>query len=251
MKSFSFAKAFTLGSLLCLALPVACGDDETNPPAKAGSDAGGEAGAGTGAAPADGGAGGAPAIVIPGTSDSPKTMECGSSSCSSVSTLAGLYVDPCCVDDACGVTTPFFQALGATFTTGCAAVGQMGDADEACPNSPDQMVTVNGNTYKVPGFVGCCRAETGTCGVVVDAVSVENIPLPFASPGLGCVDSAPFFNQQAGAACGEAMGGSGGAGGGPGSAGAGGAAPSGAGAGGASGGASLGGASLGGAGGNE
>jgi hypothetical protein len=239
MKSFSFAKVLTLGCVLCLSLPVACGDDETNPPAKAGSDAGGEAGAGLGGgSAADGGAGGAPALMIPGTSDAPKTVKCGSEMCSSVKTLAGLYVDPCCVADACGVSTPFFATLGAAFTNACQASAQVGDLDTACPDSPDQMVPVNGMTYTVPGFAGCCRAETGTCGVVVDDVAVAGIPLPFASPGLGCVDSAPFFNQKAGAACGAGVGGGGGAGG-VGGAGAGGA-PTG--AGGASGGAPLGGA---------
>lgn len=236
MKSFSFAKTLTLGCLLCLSVPVACGDDETNPPSKAGSDAGGEAGAGVGGVPStsDGGAGGAPALMIPGTSDAPKTVKCGSDMCSSVSTLAGLYVDPCCVDDACGVSTPFFGALGAAFTVACQAVGQVGEPDDDCPSSADQMVPVNGMSYSVPGFAGCCRAETGTCGVVVDEVSVAGIPLPFAAPGLGCVDSAPFFAQTPGAACGAGGTGSGGAG----NAGA----PSGAGAGGASAGAAQGGA---------
>jgi hypothetical protein len=237
MKSFSFTKAFTLGCLVVLALPVACGDDETNPPAKAaGSDGGGEAGAGTGGTPSvDGGAGGAaPAVMIPGTSTTPKSIECGGDACASTKTiLPTLNVDPCCTaDDACGVSTQFLALLQASFPSGatCQAKEQEGELDASCPDSADQMVTVPGvpAAVPVPGFAGCCRAETGTCGVVVDDIATMGFGI-FSSPKLGCVDSAPFFGQKAGKACGG--------GGGAGGAGAGGASSGGDGAGGASGGA--------------
>jgi hypothetical protein len=74
------------------------------------------------------------------------------------------------------------------------------------------MVTVPGSptAFAVPGFAGCCRAETGTCGVVVDNIPITGLPLPFASPKLGCVDSAPFFGSTPGAPCGAGGNGSGG-----------------------------------------
>lgn len=212
MKSFSFAKALTLGCLVCLTLPIACGDDDddTGPTNTGTSGAGGEP------ATSEGGAGGAaPALMIPGTSDMSKTIKCGTNMCSSVSTVVPtLFVDPCCAADACGVSTDFLLVLGASFgANSCQAVGQKGDADAACPDSAAQKLPVNGQLYDVPGFVGCCRAETGTCGVVVDKISASG--LPFASPKLGCVDSAPFFGGKAAASCGSGAGGSGSGGGGP------------------------------------
>jgi len=242
MKSFSFAKALTLGALACLAMPVACGDDASTPtpPTAAGGDASGGEPSQPGGGDAAGGAGGAAPIMvsIPGTSSTTMTVTCGSSMCKSTTTLLpNLFVDPCCTADMeCGVATQFLGLLKASFPAGaqCQPKMQAGDVDTACPDSAAQMVTVPGvaTPVPVPGFVGCCRADTGTCGVVVDDVST---PFgSFARPMLGCVDSAPFFGQKAGAACGAGGGGGGGGGGG--------AAP---------GGASSGGASIGGAGGNQ
>ena len=213
MKSFSFTKAMTLGCLICLALPIACGDDDDDSgPSKPGA-----AGSGAGGEPSgEGGAAGMPALVIPGTSDTSKTVTCGAEMCKSVSTLLPtLFVDPCCTtDDACGVKTDFLQILGASFgANSCQAHDQVGDTDAACPNSTAQMLPVNGMSYAVPGFAGCCRAETGTCGVVVNSITASG--LPFASPKLGCVDSAPFFAGEAAAPCGDmGAGGVGGGGGG-------------------------------------
>ncbi len=166
-----------------------------------------------GTGPSEMAAGGEPgAVMLPGTSDRSITIECGVAMCKSVKTLApSVFVDPCCVDGACGVNTAFFGALGASFKDMCQAVGQEGSVDAGCPNSAGQMLTVQGIAVSVPGFVGCCRAETATCGVVVDSVPVSGFPLPFASPMLGCVDSAPFFGNKQGAFCGTAGAGSGGA----------------------------------------
>jgi hypothetical protein len=153
--------------------------------------------------------------MIPGISDTPQTVMCGGDACSSVATLApGVYVDPCCTaDDACGVSSELLAALGGNFQDACQAKGQPGELDSDCPDSPEQTLPVMGMSFAVPGFAGCCRAETGTCGVVVDQIRVGGIPLPFASPQLGCVDSAPFFDGVPGAACGSGSGGAGGAGG--------------------------------------
>ena len=208
MKSFSFTKALTLGCLICLALPIACGDDDDDTgPSKPGA-----AGAGGESSTPEGGAGGMPALMIPGTSDMSKMVKCGSAMCASVSTvLPTLFVDPCCADgDVCGVKTDFLLILGASFgANSCQAQDQAGPVDMGCPDSKAQKLPVNGTLYDVPGFVGCCRAETGTCGVVIDKITASG--LPFASPKLGCVDSAPFFPGQTAATCGDTgMGGAGG-----------------------------------------
>lgn len=205
--------------LLAPALAVAsCGrTDESSDQAGAA----GKAGAGstktpTAGAPGRGGSepvpegGAAPTVTIPGISDKPKTVTCGGDPCSSVTTLApGVYVDPCCVDDVCGVSSQLLGALGGNFQDACQAKNQPGELDVACPDSPEQVLPVMGMSLAVPGFAGCCRAETGTCGVVVDKILVGGIPLPFASPNLGCVDSAPFFADVSSAACGSGSGGSG------------------------------------------
>ena len=107
--------------------------------------------------------------------------------------------------------TQFLAGVGAAFPDQCQATGQVGARDAACPTSAAQMLPIMGMSVPVAGFVGCCRAETGTCGVIVDQITVGG--LPFAAPQLGCVDSAPFFANKAGAACGDGQaGGAGGAG---------------------------------------
>ena len=215
MKSFSFAKAFTVGCLVVLAFPVACGDDETNPPAKAGSDAGGEAGAGPsdkGGGPAvDGGAGGAaPVMLPPGISDTSKTEMCTDEPKCTSAAVGPVFIDPCCAGDACGLSTSFLALVGATFKEQCQPKGQVGEVDESCPTSAASAVPFNGIMLPINGFVGCCR-ENGTCGVVVDDV-VSPAAGKVASLGLGCVDAAPFFPGKTPAACGGDAGGAGGGG---------------------------------------
>ena len=176
----------------------------------------------------EGGAGGTtPVIMIPGISQMPVTVMCGGKACDAVKTLApNVFVDPCCVDDVCGVNTQFLAGVGAAFAEQCQATGQVGPRDTDCPTSAAQVLPIMGMSLPVPGFVGCCRAETGTCGVIVDQITVSGFP--FAAPKLGCVDSAPFFANAPAAACGEgAVGGAGGAGPGPDGAGAGGVAAAG------------------------
>jgi hypothetical protein len=243
MKSFSLAKAFTLGCIACLALPIACGDDETTPskPSNVG-DAGGEGGG----AMSEGGAGGA-APLPPGLSTTSKTVECGADMCKSVGPVGPVFIDPCCASDACGLDTGFLALVGAAFTDKCQAKDQPGDLDDACPTSDPSTIPfeANGATVMVPieGFAGCCRAN-GTCGVAVNDVTSPLLG-KLTSLGLGCVDAAPFFPGTTPAACGaDGTGGAGGAG--TGGAAAGGAATGGAATGGA---ADVAGASTGGAGG--
>jgi hypothetical protein len=222
---------------------VACGQtDHRDDPNAAGQPSGGTSATGGttprggtigrgGTAPTtEGGEGGTVPVMIPGISQMPVTVVCGGKACDSVKTLApNVFVDPCCAGDACGVNTQFLAGVGAAFPEQCQATGQVGARDAECPTSAAQVLPVMGMSLPVPGFVGCCRAETGTCGVIVDQITVSGFP--FAAPQLGCVDSAPFFANEPGAACGDGHAGGAGAGG-AGSGGAGGAGAGGAGAGG-------------------
>jgi hypothetical protein len=252
MKSISFAKALTVGCLMSLALPIACGDDDDDSPGPNniggdGNSAGepsSNGGTGNMMTPAGGEGGtGTPALVIPGTSTTSKTLQCGGEACKSTSTLLPtLFVDPCCTeDDACGVDTEFLVILQASFPAAdkCQPKNQPGEPDATCPTSAAKTLPVNGKNIPVPGFAGCCRADTGTCGVLMDDVVAMGFG-KFTSPMLGCVDAAPFFPGAEPKPCGAGVGGGGGGG-------AGGASGGGADGGGA-GGESSGGASLGGGG---
>jgi hypothetical protein len=215
MKSFSFAKALTLGCFVCLALPIACGDDDEGTPKpnnEAGSDGGGAgpmgmAGAGDGGTPA------AP-MLPPGLSSDPSTETCGAETCESAAVAGGaVYVNPCCAtDNACGLDTGFLSLVGANFDPKCQEKGQPGDVDTECPSAMGLMVPFQGTTISLDAFAGCCR-DDGKCGVVINNVTSNGGKLPIAQFGLGCVDAAPFFDE-APASCGSAGGsGSGGAGG--------------------------------------
>jgi hypothetical protein len=212
MKSFSLAKALTLGTLLCMTLPVACGDDDDSSPVTPPAN---NAGAG-GEPTSDGGAGGAaPSLMLPGTGMTSKTITCGDDDmCKSTSTLLPtLFVDPCCAaDKSCGVETKFMALIGVQFSETCQPKNQAGDLDAACPDSAPKTAMVPGvpAPIPVPGFAGCCRADTGTCGVVVNKIETMGFGT-FASPNLGCVDPKPFTGKAGGACSGS--GGAGGAGG--------------------------------------
>jgi hypothetical protein len=216
MKSTSLAKALTLSSLICFALPVACGDDDDNSPStkpEAGSNAGGQAGAGQ--VPGDAGAGGG-AQLPPGISEMPSTVEC-SSTCSSAKVGAlgqFVYIDPCCAgaDKACGLSMEFLKAGGAEFAESCQAKDQPGEPDTACPNSDAVTVPFGGRMVALDPFVGCCR-PSGTCGVVVNDITFGNGLAALGQLSLGCVDAAPFFPNKAAVSCTPAGGGAGGAGG--------------------------------------
>lgn len=168
--------------------------------------------------PASAGAGGVTLPIIPGVSTTPTTLMCGGQSCRSIKTLLpNAFVDPCCAaDDACGVSTEVLGALGASFTETCQAQHQAGARDAACPSSAPRTIMAAGVAVPVQGFAGCCRAETGTCGVIVDDISAIGLGV-FTKPQLGCADSAPFFDGRPGASCGSGQGGasSGGEGGEP------------------------------------
>lgn len=224
MKSISFAKALTLGCLMTLALPIACGDDDDDSPAPnpnvGGESSGGEPTMGDGGEPTmgDGGTGGsAPVVTLPpGLSATPSKMACGDVMCSSSPLLGGKYnVDPCCVaDEACGLATDFLDAANGGFDDSCQPLAQPADtSDESCPESASVLIPVGAAMAPLTPLPGCCRAETGTCGYVLDAVDITGIG-QVGDLGLGCVDATPFLpDGDTAAPCGAGGGGSGGAGG--------------------------------------
>jgi hypothetical protein len=215
MKSFSFAKALTLGCLVCLTLPVACGDDDDSGTTKPGT--GGESGS---PSTGDAGAGGMAAVVPPlppGISTMASTKECGAEMCKSVGVGPAVFVDPCCsADDACGLNTGFLSLVGAQFADVCQAKDQPGDEDTSCATAeglivPFQMGTT---TLMIPldPFAGCCR-EDGTCGVVVNKATSGGGKIPIADFGFGCMDGAPFFKGKVTKCGGGGIGGDGAGGG--------------------------------------
>lgn len=218
MKSFSFAKALTVGLLVCCALPVACGDDDDAPTPAVGGDGSGGEPVNTNGGMSEGGAGGAaPVMLPPGLSDMPSTKACGADMCESVG-VGPVFIDPCCANDSCGLDTGFLALVGASFKDKCQPKGQVGELDAGCPTTAPSTIPFEsgGKTIMVPiqGFAGCCR-DNGMCGVVVDEV-VSPVLGKLATLGLGCVDAAPFFPSETPAACGSggaSMGGAGGMGG--------------------------------------
>jgi hypothetical protein len=203
MKPFSFAKLLTVGCLLALALPVACGDsdDSNDEPGAAGSGAGGDgSGASTSGGTGNAGDGGG---SLPGISDVSKTEMCGGNSCKS-GNVATYFIDPCCAGDGCGLDTSFLQVVGASFAETCQPRDQPGELDEGCPASADSQIPFGMSMVPLSGFAGCCRPN-GQCGVFVDKISSPVLGT-LGTLGLGCVDAAPFFPGETVGTCGEAQG---------------------------------------------
>lgn len=229
MKAFSLSRALTLGCLLCLSLPLACGDDDDDNVGAAGkggsSSTAGAAGkggastagtAGTGGratqpTAGDGAGGGGGAGLPPGLSEEPSTKMCGAETCESSQAALVYYVDPCCAaNDACGLDTTFLSLVGAKFTDTCQAHDQPGTDEGSCPDATGLTVPYNGSDIDVDSFPGCCRPD-GTCGVEVNEVTSNGF-LPIASLGLGCVEAAPFFGGRVRRCDDMGVGGAGGAG---------------------------------------
>jgi hypothetical protein len=210
--TLAFGKALLLGCVVCAAMPIACGDTEETPPPKgdAGEGGGGSGGSNNGRS---GSSTGGTSPEVPGISDTPKSVECGGETCASAHIpIQQVYVDPCCAgpdEDQCGLDTGFLSLVGASFEDTCQAKGQEGPVDEACPSpTPAEVPLPIGGTATLDPFPGCCRAETGTCGVLVNNVSISG-GITVASFGFGCVDSAPFFPGEAAIPCGSGSGGAG------------------------------------------
>ena len=195
---FSFAKALTLGTLVCLTLPVACGDDDDNGSTmtpSGGSDAGGEPNGTPTPEGGSGGAGTSGSMLPPGLSSMPSSTMCGGEACDSAKVGGAVNVDPCCDSaGACGLNTGFLSLVGAKFPEVCQAHNQPGEPSTTCGAASGLVVpfpTPTGATLMVTldPFPGCCRPD-GTCGVVIDQVTASGAKL--ADFGLGCVDAAPF-----------------------------------------------------------
>jgi hypothetical protein len=206
-------RALAAGCVLCFATLNACGDSEgkkDRPGGGAGQASGGAAGS-SGGAQAGGGAGGR--ALPPGFSEMPKTIPCGGD-CSSATLGIGtnlVYVDPCCTganEDVCGINTAFLTPGGSG--EACEPRDQPGTLDTSCPSPPGAVIP--GAMVMLDPMPGCCREDTGLCGVMVNRVTAAGGLLPLATLGLGCVDAESFFPGQAPVPCGGA--GTGGAGGG-------------------------------------
>jgi hypothetical protein len=135
-----------------------------------------------------------------GAAVKPDPITCGTDTCNPLSlTFDPKYVPPCCTaDDACGLDSTPLAQFGFVFDEVCQATNQPGDADAACPPSPELMIPSGGVTIMAPGFPGCCRAETHTCGYLMNKFG-GILPL---NPPLGCVDSKPFLDGGAPSSCG-------------------------------------------------
>jgi hypothetical protein len=222
MRSSWFGKSAALVATLFFAVPVACSNSESDP----GSSNGGSAASGAatvGGTPASGGSagsGGSGGVMLPpGTSETPKTIQCGGD-CSSAR-VGLIYVDPCCSganSDVCGIDTTYLATTGAGLVEGCEPKDQPGELNEACPSPDPAMIGMMGAMATLDAFPGCCRPN-GTCGVAIDTVTAAGGLVPVADLGLGCVDAAMFFPGEAPVPCSDA-GGAGGAGGAAGAAGA-------------------------------
>jgi hypothetical protein len=216
MKTLAWSRAVLVGSLVCGAIPIACGDtDENPPPTPAEAGQGGEAGSGGSGRGGSGGSSNGGTPEIPGISDEPQSLKCGTSTCLSVAIpLQQVYVDPCCAgpdEDTCGVETGFLSLVGASFDESCQAKAQEGPVDAACPTPEASEIQLPiGGTATLEEFPGCCRAATGTCGVMVNDATLSG-GLTVAAFGLGCVDASPFFPGEAPVPCGAGSGGEGGA----------------------------------------
>jgi len=204
--------------LVCLSLPVACGDDDDSSPGGAGkagsggsagsSGASGKSGSANGSAgetPSMTSEGGISGMLPPGLSDVPSTTTCGADKCSSAK-VTNVYVDPCCTTmDSCGLDTGFLDLVGASFDEKCQPLAQPGTEDASCPDATGLKVPYGTGEVALDPLAGCCR-EDGTCGVAVDNVTVLG-GISIATFGLGCVDGKPFFG--AARPCGGGSGGNG------------------------------------------
>jgi hypothetical protein len=177
-----FARSFVLAALFVApALAVSCGGSSNDKPsASAGTSSGGSAGM--------------PAVK-------PDPIQCGADTCKPLTVpFDPYYVAPCCTaDDACGIDSTPLQKFNFNFDEVCQATNQPGDADDSCPMSPELMIPTSSGTLTASGFRGCCRAETHTCGYLMNKFG-GILPL---DPPLGCVDSAPFLDGGTPSACGS------------------------------------------------
>jgi hypothetical protein len=138
------------------------------------------------------GAGGEGAGGVEGAGGAPPSIECGELTCESlVLPLPDVpAVEPCCTERDgeahCGLDSSGLETLGITIEDTCQPLDQPGELDETCPDSPFVQVPDTAVGFQVSG---CCRAETGLCGYMIDSVA------GLLQVGLGCVDSTPFLEE--------------------------------------------------------
>jgi len=98
------------------------------------------------------------------------SITCGSSNCSGRA-VGTVTFTPCCAGAAqnkCGLQTVALDIIV------CAETNQPGSFDSNCPDEYP-----GGDTSRIP-LKGCCRPDTGICGLVL---------APQGGPNFGCVDS--------------------------------------------------------------
>jgi hypothetical protein len=160
--------------------------------------------------------GGAPPEVElpPGISDHASTLECGENTCASVPMFGNTYhMDPCCASgEVCGVRAALLTRLEVEIEPECQPVRQAGSPDASCVGASGYEVPWGDQVVPVDDWPGCCRAETGTCGVLVNRVAAGGGLLLLAEPRWGCMAGEPFFPGEAAVECGTAGAGQGGAG---------------------------------------
>ncbi len=181
------------------ALATSCGGSSSEQPAgTGGSSSAGSPGTGGSTGGLSGTAGMAPNEPI----------TCGADTCQPVSIpVAPNYIAPCCADgDVCGLDATPLTKFGFDLNPPCQPLHQPGDLDDSCPPSAELMVPSSSGPIKGPGFPGCCRADTHTCGYQMDKA------LLVISLGLGCVDSSPFLEGGAPMPCGNGAAGAAGTG---------------------------------------
>jgi hypothetical protein len=198
----SLSRVLAAGSL-CVATLLACGGISQTKEAPADGASGGTAGRAGGAQAS--GAGRA-ATLPPGFSAMPTTILCGGN-CSSAKlgiATASVYIDPCCTgadEDVCGIDTTFLTGSGLSGEA-CAPRAQPGKPDASCPSPPSLVLPTMGTTTALDPMPGCCRADNGTCGVLLNRVTVGGGLIPLADLGLGCVDAASIFPGETPVPCG-------------------------------------------------
>lgn len=93
--------------------------------------------------------------------------------------VGGLINLPACCapDDSCAAEVVSAVAAFVGMSPGCYPTNQPGTPDPSCPALTYTNPLDGGPAY----YPGCCRAETGTCGVMIDLSSVQG-------PVFGCTD---------------------------------------------------------------
>jgi hypothetical protein len=134
-----------------------------------------------------------------GVAGKPEPITCGADTCQPVTSIVSIA--PCCADgDVCGLDASPLAKYGFVLNETCQPLNQPGDLDTSCPASPMLMIPTGMGTLTAPGFPGCCRADTHTCGYQMDKA------LEIVTLGLGCVDSTPFLEGGAPSPCGGGAG---------------------------------------------